>query len=252
MFEDLEGLSGITRNNENERQALSLAQTEYINECIGEDNPLTLVDRIDELSPYRPPKAIDSHTEIATLVEPLKDHIDSKYLEAPSDLEQIQQISEYLSGIEELKYENWDSLSPNERLNVLQEAEDQIAEIEHREPCPILARELPENEFGFYSPNAKTITVNARYLNDSDFNSYKETLDTLIHEGRHAYQDYNLTEREVHPRSGEVNNWKWNENEIGYQNAEWFGFEAYAMQPVETDARAFAEDVLKSYLNKTA
>ena len=157
-----------------------------------------------------------------------------------------------MAGNNDLRYENWESLSPNERLNMLQDTECHIANIEHREPCPIVVKELPENEFGFYSPDTRTITINERYLNDSDFNSYKETLDTLIHEGRHAYQDYNLTEREVHPRSGEVNNWKWNENEIGYQNAEKFGFEAYAMQPVETDARAFAEDVLKAYFNKTA
>lgn len=252
MLEDLEELSEITRNSENEHHALSSAQTEYINECVGENNPRALVDRIDELSPYQPPKGIDCDASIAELIEPVKDQINSKYLEAPNDIEQIQQISEYMSGHEELKYENWELLSPNERLNILQNAEYQIANIEHREPCPILVKELPENEFGFYSPYTRTITVNERYLNDSDFNSYKETLDTLIHEGRHAYQDYNLTEREVHPRSGEVNNWKWNENEIGYQNADKFGFEAYAMQPVEADARAFADDVLKAYFNKTA
>ena len=90
------------------------------------------------------------------------------------------------------------------------------------------------------------------YIKDNDSISFKQTLDTLIHEGRHAYQDYNMTEREVHPREGEVNMWKWNENDIGYQDANFCGFEAYAMQPVETDARAFAEDVLKSYFEKIA
>ena len=75
-------------------------------------------------------------------------------------------------------------------------------------------------------------------------------MDTLIHEGRHAYQDYNLNEREVHPRSGDVSNWRLNEERFGYQDAEHCGMKAYALQPVEADARAFAEDVLKQYFNK--
>lgn len=252
MLEDLEGLESTIRATDDMKKYLTRAQSDYINECVDGENPLVLVDRIDELSPYRPPKGIDSNSEIAEIVEPLKDQIESKYLEAPADLEQVHQISDYLVGIDELKYENWENLSPDERYQALQDAESRIAEIEHREFCPLELKALPEGHYGYYSPVDKTITLNSRYVNDSDFGSYKETLDTLIHEGRHAYQDYNMTEREVHPRGGEVTNWKWNEYEIGYQNAELFGFKAYAMQPVESDARAFAEDVLNAYLNKTA
>ena len=252
MFEDLEGLSSAIRATDSERDSLSASQADYINECVEGENPSALVDRIDEMSPYQPPKGIDCNPEIAQIVEPLKDQIDSKYLEAPSDLEQISQISDYLEGIETLKYENWQTLSPSERFQALQQAEVKIAEIEHRDFCEIKLKDMPAGKYGYYSPVEKTITLNSLYLNNSDFHSYKETLDTLIHEGRHAYQDYNMTEREVHPRGGEVSNWKWNEYEIGYQSAALFGFEAYEMQPVESDARAFAEDVLKAYLTKTA
>lgn len=252
MFEDLEGMSDVTRADETNRDSLSMVQADYINECVEGENPSALVDRIDELSPYQPPKGIDSNSEIAEIVEPIKDQIDSKYLEAPSDLEQVNQISDYLSEVDNLKFENWQTLSPTERHQALLDAEYKIAEIEHREFCAIEVKDLPEGHYGYFSPYDKTITLNARYINASDFQSYKETLDTLIHEGRHAYQDYNMTEREVHPRGGEVNNWKWNEYQIGYRSAELYGFEEYAMQPVETDARAFAEDVLKVYLNKPA
>lgn len=157
-----------------------------------------------------------------------------------------------MAGVDELKFDNWQVLSPSERLEVLQKAENKIAEIEHRESCPIITKDMPEGHFGYYSPNSKAITINVQYIYSADFNSYKETLDTLIHEGRHAYQDYNISEREVHPRSGELANWKWNEDVIGYQSAELFGFKTYAMQPVETDARAFANDILNRYINRTA
>lgn len=252
MFEDIEGINQSVERAEETNNALSPRQAAYINECVEGENPSALIDRIDELSSYQPPKGIDSNAEVAEIVEPLKDQIESKYLEAPADLEQVRQISDYLAGVDELRFENWQTLSPTERHQALLNAEYRIAEIEHREFCPIELKELPEGHFGYYSPVDKTITLNSRYVNDSDFSSYKETLDTLIHEGRHAYQDYNMTEREVHPRGGEVTNWKWNEYEIGYRNAELYGFEEYAMQPVETDARAFAEDVLSAYLNKTA
>ena len=251
MFEDLEEVIGIVHESGNIRNSLSAVQAEYINECVEGNNPSALVGRIDELSSYQPPKAIDCNPEVAKIVEPLKELIASKYLEAPGDLEQIQQISDYLASVNELKYENWESRTPSERLNILQKAEYEIAEIEHREPCPIIAEVLPDKQYGFYSPDSKTITVNERYLCDTDFNGYRETLDTLIHEGRHAYQDYNLTQREVHPRSGEVNNWKWNEYGVGYLSADLYGYEIYSVQAVEADAKAFAADVLKTYLNKT-
>ena len=251
MLEYLEDINNSVKCAEETNYTLSLRQSAYINECVEGENPSTLIDRIDELSCFQPPKAIDSNAEVAEIVEPLKDRIDSKYLEAPADMEQIQQISDYLAGVDELQFENWQNLSPIERHQALLDAECVIAQIEHREFCPIKLTELPDSHFGYYSPSDKSITLNSRYVNGSDFGSYKETLDTLIHEGRHAYQDYNMTEREVHPRGGEVTNWKWNEYEIGYRDAELFGFEEYAMQPVEADARAFAEDVLNAYLNKT-
>ena len=36
----------------------------------------------------------------------------------------------------------------------------------------------------------------------------------------------------------------------GYQNAQLWGFKAYWMQPIEADARKFAEDVLTAYKKK--
>lgn len=252
IYNDFEGIESPIRATENSKDSISPAQSEYINECVKSGNPLTLVDRIDELSSYQPPKGIDSNAEIAELVEPLKESIESKYLEAPSDLEQVNQIGDYLAGIDELKFENWKELSPTERHQALQDAEYRIAEIEHRDFCAVEIKDLPAGHYGYYSSIDKTITLNSRYVYDNDFEGYKETLDTLIHEGRHAYQDYNMIEREVHPRGGEVTNWKWNEYELGYRDAGLFGFEEYAMQPVETDARAFAEDVLNRYFDKTA
>lgn len=252
MLEDIEGISASLKVTEVGHGSLSSAEVAYVSECVEGNNPSALIDRIDELSLVQPPKGIDSNNELAELIEPVKEQIDSKYLEAPADIEQINQIGDYLASVENLDYERWAELTPFQRLETLQNAENKIAEIEHRNPCKIKLEYMEPNHFGYYNPGDKTITLNALHVDSGNLSAYKDTLDTLIHEGRHAYQDYNMTEREVHPRGGEVNMWKWNENEIGYQTALLCGFEAYAMQPVETDARAFAEDVLTNYFEKTA
>lgn len=252
MLEELESFEKNVEPVEDTRKTISPQESDYINECVEAENPSALIDRIDEVSGYVPPKAIDSDPTVADIIEPIKDEIDSKYLEAPADIEQIESIGDYLAGCEDMRYENWEKLSLEERYTALQAAEIKIAEIEHRDFCGIDLQKMPEGHFGYYDPSTKRITLNEYYVMANDPESFKNCLDTLIHEGRHAYQDYNMTQREVHPREGEVNMWKWNENDIGYQDAMLCGFEAYQMQPVETDARAFAEDVLKSYYEKIA
>lgn len=252
MFEDLEGINQAIERTEDINNALSPRQAAYINECVEGENPSALIDRIDEMSYYQPPKGVDYDPDVAKIIDPVIDQIETKYLEAPSDLEQISQLSDCLAEMDEIRYENWVELPIEDRQIVLQDLEYRIAEIEHREPCNLNFKDMEAGKHGFYSPSMKDITMNINEVMSDSFHDYKETLDTLIHEGRHAYQDYNITEREVHPRSGEVTNWKWNEYQIGYQRAELFGFKAYAMQPIESDARAFAEDVMNEYLSRTA
>lgn len=219
----------------------------YIKEVI--DDPENLVNRIDEFSTTVPPKAIDSDKSISDLIDPAKKDIPTMYLEAPSDSIQIEQISDAMKDTEGLNFNDWKNMSYEERCDALQVAEYKIGDIEHRPACDIKYETLEKGTYGYFNPMDKTITINSDYIKSDNFADYKETLDTLIHEGRHAYQDYNLTEREVHPRSGELANWKYNEHTVGYQDCQTCGFEAYALQPVESDARAFAEDVLKNYLN---
>lgn len=250
MFQHIEGIDDTQRHVDLPSDSLTACQAEYINECVEAENPEALIVRIDELSPYCPPKGIDADPSVAEIIHPVKSDVPTIYLEAPADVEQIAQIGELLAETPGLRFENWSTMSVAERCQCLAEAEKQIAEIEHRPYCEIRFEELEEGHLGFFNPADKTITLNLRYIADNSPQGYAETLDTLIHEGRHAYQDYNMYYREVHTRGGEVNMWRWNQNEIGYQNAYLCGFEAYAMQPVETDARAFAEDVLNAYLNK--
>ena len=247
--DSLEGYDYIEASNEEVRQGLSCAQSEYINECVEGGNPSALIDRIDELQDSVPPKAIDSNAEIADLIEPVRDQIDRKYLEAPNDFEQVERASDAMLDIEGTRYEQWERMTPQQRLEAMQKVENAVAEVAHRPPCEVRCQEMSSNHLGFFDPNSKTITLNARYLGN-DITSYRETLDTIIHEGRHAYQDYNLTVRQVHASPGDLTNWRINENKYGYQSSQVYGFKLYWMQPVEADARKFAEDVFKKFNDK--
>ncbi|MDO4197074.1 MAG: hypothetical protein Q4D33_13120 [Prevotellaceae bacterium] len=253
MTENLEQTKGHSEGTEMSR--LSDVANDYLNEAIETRDPEMIVNRIDELCDRIPPKAIDANPEIGEKIEDFKEGIDNKYLEAPSDLEQVKQISECMSEIEGTRYEEWQCMSPQERLEAMQKVENAAAEVAHRPACEVKGESLGEGYFGYFDPNSKSITLNTDYL-DGSYECYKDTLDTIIHEGRHAYQHYNVDERQVHPSDGDCTNWSKNLHEnmwgmfpenIGYQSPQEVGFERYWMQPVEADARAFAEDVFNKF-----
>lgn len=177
-------------------------------------------------------------------------------IEAPTDLEQIETISDILSSCSELKFENWRNLDITEKVDVLNELESQIAEIECRPACPVSSAPMPFSVFGGYNPETKSIDLNESYLvlSGKDSSMLAETLDTIIHEGRHAYQDYNVNVCETHSRHSEVESWaetmeggKW-----GYWGdcSDLLGQRLYEQQSIEIDARNFAADVLNAMQDK--
>lgn len=249
MFEDIEGISSAVSITDNGRNIYSASELSYVNECVEAQNPSALVARIDEISPFQPPKGVDYDAEMAELIDPVKDSIESKYLEAPSDIEQAMQIGDFLSDVEDLRHENWCKLDVYERRELLQGIENKVAEIEHREPCLLKFSQMEERNYGAFSPTSKDITLNSIYVESNDFCDYVEIIDTLIHEGRHAYQDYNVEIREVHRNGDETLAWSYNIDH--YISPDW-DFQAYSEQPIEQDADNFAKNVVDQYLNNAA
>lgn len=185
-------------------------------------------------------------------------------LEAPQDYIQIEQISDLLENCEELKFENWTKLELSEKIDVLNDLESRIAEIEHRPACPVrydatmgeieVYGDHVYGRMGGYSPDTKDITLNANLLESSDPRVYLEVIDTIVHEGRHAYQDYNINVCEVHPRHSEVESWAetMGDGKWGYWGdcSTLIGQRLYEQQSVEIDARNFAHDVTDKITEK--
>ena len=84
--------------------------------------------------------------------------------------------------------------------------------------------------------------MNVHLLKQDSLTSLRECTDTILHEGRHAYQWSNLYVRRTEPNDELYNSWRMNILETGYLSCDRFGFQRYSMQPVELDARVFAAD----------
>lgn len=247
MNYDLENIEGTSQPSEGTgKDRLSDVQCSYIIEALETDDSTFLADRIDEITGDIPPKAIDSNPEINALLGD-KEGIDKTLLEAPNDIEQAREASEMLRNIEGADFKTWQSLSIEERADVLQEIESNIAEIAHRPDASVELRSLGRDaSYGYYDNNGH-IVINQDFI-DASYENYRECLDTIVHEGRHAYQDYNLNVRQVHPSAGDITNWRINEFNLSYQDYKTYGMERYWMQPLEADARKFAEDVVTRFL----
>lgn len=171
---------------------------------------------------------------------------------APTMEIQARELGEYFRETPELKFENWTEMDIDERLNAVQNLENEAAAIAHRPPMQVRYEQLGEGHLGYQ--NREGLTINATYLISDRPGDYVETLDTVIHEGRHAYQSENIALAEsgkpvIEQNTEWVKAWQVNMLELGYSDPDRFsfdglGFERYYTQPIEVDARAFAAQAI--------
>lgn len=213
-------------------------------------------------------KALESDEYISDTKESIPDAKElnewyNPYLETTeivTDLEMTEGIANYLETVREFRYENWAELTLEEKTEVLNRVEQKIAEMEHRPALEVMIEDMKPNSLGYHSNTEHQIVLNSKHVGANDPKFHKAVFDTLIHEGRHAYQHYNVDVKCVHESVSEVEQWKKNfyDPEWGYYTYRGqkvyttfndgqkhdVGFRLYANQPVEIDARNFASDVM--------
>lgn len=144
---------------------------------------------------------------------------------------------------------------------MLNKIEQHIAAIEHRPALKVELDNLPEKTLGYQSASEHKIALNSIYVGSADPNLHKEVLNTIIHEGRHAYQHYNVDVKCIHESISQVESWRENFYDPQYKyyqstgqkiaipyndgNIHDIDFRLYYYQPVEIDARNFADDVMQ-------
>ena len=157
---------------------------------------------------------------------------------------------EYVSATEGLSAQTWEGLDSSERLEALQTLEGKLAEIQGRPPLAVIAEEMPSiTNCGYF--DGKALHVNAAHLEDPTYRM--EVIDTIAHEGRHAYQHYAIEHPGFHPDAKEVGYWAANAETYMQPDlaVKTFGFEYYANQPMELDAVKYA-GIIKSAIEQAA
>lgn len=157
----------------------------------------------------------------------------------------------YEKGLTYLKDDSWKTLDISGKVAVLQAVEQEFARRENRYPCQVSPKYMPKGKgdgilMGSYSPVTKDIAVNIEQLSpDSKYgNDYTVHLDTVLHEGRHAYQDQAARGVIQHSDKGELEQWRLNMapgNHIPYEQNP----RGYYNQPIEKDARLYAEKMVR-------
>lgn len=162
---------------------------------------------------------------------------------APPNDQQIEQATEALRGMDELHTEVWQGLDRGQRLEVLREVEGRMAVIQRRPPVEVGAEHMKEGMFGGYSPQDNAIRVSEEHLHSNDV---REVVDTMVHEGRHAYQQYAVDHPGFHSNQAEVDGWRYNIDH--YLPAEVVGQRRYMQQPIEADAFAYGNEISRNVM----
>lgn len=167
---------------------------------------------------------------------------------APGMEVQVAMIRESFLNSEPLQFENWTGLSLEDRITLLNQLEENVAQISCRDAMPVHAERLPASCGGHC--NGEILAINQKHIMSNNYQDYRTMLNTFFHEGRHGYQFYNLNKNRVETNQALVESWENNFVLEGYRGVrldfKGWGFRRYQEQPVEVDARVFAEAVMAS------
>ena len=166
---------------------------------------------------------------------------------APDMEVQAEEIRDAFCEIPELSFDRWKELSIDRKAELLSEFERKIAVIEMRRPLSVEHEATRPSLMGYF--DGSKIVISDNLLGKNDMHSYREVLNTLFHEGRHAYQFHNILEGRTERSDELFSSWEVNIKDMGYQPSSSFtsmGYYRYYTQPVEVDARVFAETAVRA------
>jgi len=184
------------------------------------DSPLTLKETMPEVYAF------------------MRDHIfnGTEYLE-PTDLYQVEAAIAELSSMSEISPPVWQSLSPGDKVAVLQHVENMLAQNAGRPARLVMAEDMDENQGGYCADDG--LHINSRWI---DHPAATDSIETVVHEARHAGQRFCAQAPGVY--NDRATAMAWADNLMNYKSVELYGFQAYYDQPVEKDARDFADAVV--------
>jgi hypothetical protein len=216
----------------------------YMTDNIGEDSEVIDGDTSSSAIDGEAPPEVDGAApeDEETLEDTSQQETDSIASFEQDPEQHVNAAVESLQEVEGIQSDAWQELEPGERLEALQEVENRMAELQGREPLTIRTEPMESGSFGYY--DGQSITVNENDLAGTEMPVH-EFVDTVVHEGRHAYQDHAISNPGT-VDEGVASAWAENMKPGNYLTAEEYGQEAYANQPIEADAWNYGSSIAGS------
>ncbi len=193
-------------------------------------------------------KPRETENPIAYAEAQVRDLLTDRMPEALSirtDSEGLDRSARAIREMRELQPGEWARLDMAERAQWLVKTHSHIAEQYGFKPYTVRAQALPPNYGGYFNAATRTIVLNEIVLRDA---SPARALNVIAHESRHGYQWHAVLNPASVPDDVRANVETWRNNFANYKSPAIHGYRAYYNQPVEVDARAFAEAVVKKAL----
>lgn len=146
----------------------------------------------------------------------------------------------------------WDKLNVAEKERVIRS----IALIEKEElgigknvEITVSTEKMSDYTCGYYIDSSKEIFINYKYLNEGEI---EDVLQTILHEMHHAFVHYTVENIDYDSELVQENYYykqarEWKENTENYISSN-TNYDEYRNQPIEADARAYAEERVEYYL----
>lgn len=143
---------------------------------------------------------------------------------------------ELQAAMDKFESNKWERLSTPERKNAVVEFVDVLSGKLELEDTPKVNFHMDSlGDYGRYNHRGNSIEINLRYLDDP-----KETMDTLAHELRHAYQYQRAQVCETKVDQIYAFNFDNYISPIEMENGDYMFYTDYQGQYIEAEARAFA------------
>lgn len=189
------------------------------------------------------------------LFDSMTDELKEAEAFAPNMEVQAEKIRDIYYSMPEIQFAEWKKLDIEERTKLLESFEEKIAQVEKRAAMPVQHEQTRVGVMGYN--DGRKLVISDQLVGSNEYSDYKEVLNTLFHEGRHSYQNHNLYIGRTESSDEIYKSWVANREKLGYTSGDTsFPFNLsntfreksyykYYTQPVEVDARLFAETVEK-------
>ena len=137
------------------------------------------------------------------------------------------------------KYRKWIGLTPGKRQQLLEKVEAKQAKKLGRSELPVVINHDPNwHCYGMFevdSSGRKLLYLSINLIDNPRLRYH--ALETILHEGRHAYQYEQISKKKISPFNFKAK--KWRDNYSGYITSR-EDRTLYSIQPIERDAQKYA------------